>query len=57
MTPKNLLKYQEIKFVFDSEPVIKADEPGIMCNLCHDLVTECHYIADLHICKYCWAKS
>jgi formylmethanofuran dehydrogenase subunit E len=57
MTPKNLLKYQEIKFVFDSEPVMKADEPGVICNLCHEFVTEYHSITDLRICNYCWAKS
>jgi len=28
MTPKNVLEYQKIEFIFDSEPVIKVDESG-----------------------------
>jgi hypothetical protein len=31
---------QKIEFIFDSEPVIKVDEPGVMRNLCHKFVTE-----------------
>jgi hypothetical protein len=42
MTPKSLLDHQEIKFIFDSEPVVKTDEPGVVCNLCHKFVTDFH---------------
>lgn len=28
MIPKNVLEYQKIEFIFDSEPVIKVDESG-----------------------------
>jgi hypothetical protein len=57
MVPTKLKEYAEIKFIFDSEPVTKADYPGVRCNLCHNDVTEYHRITDLFVCSYCWCSK